>query len=136
LTAAMYAGRLGEPDALPNVAEAARAAVGRVPNLHRPIDLLLSGLANLITSGTSAATGPLRAALEQICHAPQSDGQPLRLASLGLAIVQENAAGELWDDAIWHQLASNLVTHARDAGALAVLPPALVFLAGIHVYAG
>jgi len=78
----------------------------------------------------------LRAALEQICHAPQSDGQPLRLASLGLAIVQENAAGELWDDAIWHQLASNLVTHARDAGALAVLPSALVFLAGIHVYAG
>ena len=136
LTAAMYAGRLGEPGALPNVAEAARAAVGRVPNLQRPIDLLLSGLANLITSGTSEAAVPLRAALEQICHAPQSDGQPLRLASLGLAIVQENAAGELWDDAIWHQLASNLVTHARDAGALAVLPSALVFLAGIHVYAG
>ena len=136
LTAAMYAGRLGESGALPNVAEAARAAVGRVPNLQRPIDLLLSGLANLITSGTSEAAVPLRAALEQICHAPPSDGQPLRLASLGLAVVQEIAAGELWDDAIWHQLASNLVTHARDAGALAVLPSALVFLAGIHVYAG
>jgi len=136
LTAAMYAGRLGEPDALPNVAEAARAAVGRVPNLQRPIDLLLSGLANLITSGTSEAAVPLRAALEQICDAPPSDGQPLRLASLGLAVVQEIAAGELWDDAIWHQLASNMVRRARDSGALAVLPSALVFLAGTHIFAG
>ena len=136
LTAAMYAGRLGEPGALPNVAEAARAAVGRVPNLQRPIDLLLSGLANLITSGTSEAAVPLRAALEQICHASPSDGQPLRLASLGLAVVQEIAAGELWDDAIWHQLASNMVRRARDSGALAVLPSALVFLAGTHIFAG
>jgi len=136
LTAAMYAGRLGEPGALPNVAEAARAAVGRVPNLQRPIDLLLSGLANLITSGTSEAAVPLRAALEQICDAPPSDGQPLRLASLGLAVVQEIAAGELWDDAIWHQLASNMVRRARDSGALAVLPSALVFLAGTHIFAG
>jgi len=136
LTAAMYAGRLGESGALPNVAEAARAAVGRVPNLQRPIDLLLSGLANLITSGTSQAAVPLRAALEQICHAPPSDGQPLRLASLGLAVVQEIAAGELWDDAIWHQLASNMVRRARDSGALAVLPSALVFLAGTHIFAG
>jgi len=136
LTAAMYAGRLGEPGALPNVAEAACAAVGRVPNLQRPIDLLLSGLANLITSGTSEAAVPLRAALEQICHAPPSDGQPQRLASLGLAVVQEIAAGELWDDAIWHQLASNMVRRARDSGALAVLPSALVFLAGTHIFAG
>jgi DNA-binding CsgD family transcriptional regulator len=137
LTAAMYAGRLGEPGALATVAEAARAAVGRVPNLHRPIDLLLSGLANQITIGTSAAAGPLRTALESIrSHVQRSDGQALRWASLGLAIVQENAAGELWDDAIWHQLASNMVRHARDTGALAVLPSALVFLAGTHIFAG
>jgi hypothetical protein len=39
LTAAMYAGRLGEPGALANVAQAARAAISRVPNnLHRPVD--------------------------------------------------------------------------------------------------
>ena len=56
--------------------------------------------------------------------------------SLGLAIVQEFAAGELWDDAIWHQLATDVVRHARDAGALAVLPSALVYRAGVHVFAG
>jgi len=137
LTAAMYAGRLGEPDALLNVAECARAAVGREPNLHRPVDLLLSGLANLITSGTAAALPPLREALGLICSTSQSsDGQALQWASLGLAIVQENAAGEVWDDAMWHQLASNMVRDAREAGALAVLPSALVFLAGTHVFAG
>jgi DNA-binding CsgD family transcriptional regulator len=137
LTAAMYAGRFGDPGALVTVAEAARAAVGRVENLHRPVDLLLSGFANLITSGTSAAAGPLRAALELLCsHPPKDDGEALGWASLSLAIVQENAAGELWDDAIWHQLAKKMVRQARDAGALAVLPSALAFLAGSHMWAG
>ena len=56
--------------------------------------------------------------------------------SLGLAIVQESAASELWDDAIWHQLATDVVRQARDAGALAVLPPALAYRAGVHVFAG
>ena len=56
--------------------------------------------------------------------------------SLGLAIVQESAAGELWDDVIWTQLAADVVRQAREAGALAVLPPALVFRAGIHLMSG
>ena len=37
---------------------------------------------------------------------------------------------------ICHQLATVVVRHARDAGALAVLPPALVYRAGVHVQAG
>src|SRR4029077_17036026 len=49
LAAAMYAGPLSAPDALENVAEAARASVRQVPQLHRPIDLLLSGMADRIT---------------------------------------------------------------------------------------
>ena len=71
LAAAMYAGRLGEPGALANVAEAARAAVGRVPELHRPIDLLLSGMANRITGGVNAGSDPLRTALELMCSQAQ-----------------------------------------------------------------
>jgi DNA-binding CsgD family transcriptional regulator len=137
LAAAMYAGRLGEPGALMNVAEAARDAVGPVPKLHRPIDLLLSGMANRITGGASAGSDPLRTALELMCtQAQQNDGQALRWMSLGLAIVQESAAGELWDDAIYRQLATDAVRHARDAGALAVLPAALAYRAGVHVLAG
>jgi ATP/maltotriose-dependent transcriptional regulator MalT len=75
--------------------------------------------------------------LELICSQPQrSDREALGWASLGLAIVQENAAGELWDDAIWNHLASNMVRQARAAGALAVLPSALAFRAGTHLWAG
>ena len=77
------------------------------------------------------AAAPLRTALELMCtQAQQNDGQALRWMSLGLAIVQESAAGELWDDAIYFQLATNMVRQARDAGALALLPPALAYQAG------
>jgi DNA-binding CsgD family transcriptional regulator len=137
LAAAMYAGRLGEPGALASVAEAADAAVGRVPALHRPIDLLLVGMANRIAGVASAGCNPLRTALELMCvPAHQNDGQALRWMSLGLAIAQESATGELWDDGIYHQLSTDAVRHARDAGALAVLPAALAYRAGVHVLSG
>jgi DNA-binding CsgD family transcriptional regulator len=134
LAAAMYAGRLSEPGALANVAEAARAAVGRLSELQLPIDFLLSGMANQITGDMSAASGPLRTGLELMCTEP---GQALRWMSLGLTIVPDVAAfGELWDETLWQQLATVVVRQARDAGALAVLPPALAFRAGVHVFAG
>ena len=137
LVAAMYAGRLGEPGGLGNAAEAARTAVDRVPKLHRPIDLLLSGWASRITGGVTAGADALRAALELMCEqAEQNDGQAVHWMPLGLAIVLESAAAELWDDAIYHQLATAVVRHAREAGALAVLPPALIYRAGVHVQAG
>jgi DNA-binding CsgD family transcriptional regulator/tetratricopeptide (TPR) repeat protein len=137
LAAAMYAGRLGPPGGMKSVAEAARAAVHRVPTLNRPIDLLLSGMADRITGGVIASAGPLRHALELMCQLGQrNDGQALGWMSLGLAIVQESAAGELWDDTTWPQLATNIVRQARDSGALVVLPSALVFRAGVHVLSG
>jgi len=137
LVAAMYAGRLGEPGALANVADAARAAVCRVPESHRPIDLLLSGWANRISGGVTAGADALRVALELMCEqARQNDGHASLWMPLGLAIVPESAAAELWDDSIYHQLANAVVRKARYAGALAVLPPALVYRAGVHVQAG
>ena len=42
----------------------------------------------------------------------------------------------LWDEAIVHQLSTAVVRQARDAGALAVLPRALVYRAGVHLLAG
>jgi DNA-binding CsgD family transcriptional regulator len=137
LAAAMYVGRLGEPGALVTAAEAARGAVERLPESPRPVDFLLSGMANRIADGASARSDPLRIALELMCApAEQGHGQAMRWMSLGLAIVQESAAGELWDDAIYRELATAAVRQARDAGALAVLPPALAFRAGVHVLGG
>jgi hypothetical protein len=45
-------------------------------------------------------------------------------------------AYEVWDDETWHQLTSRLVEFARNAGALAVLPLALIFRSQVHVQAG
>ncbi len=138
LVASMYAGRLGEPDALSTTAGAARAAVSRVSKMSRPIDLLLSGLANRFTGGVNAGADVLRAALELMCEQAEGvGGQTLQWMSLGLAILQDSASfGELWDDMLWQRLTTVMVRQARDAGALAVLPPALASRAGAHVFAG
>ncbi|WP_433578858.1 ATP-binding protein [Nocardia brasiliensis] len=136
LAAAMYAGRLGA-DALAITATAARTAVARVPEPARPIDLLLSGLANRLSGAAPTAAELLHTALKLLCaQAKQDDGQTLRWMSLGLTIVQDAAAVDVWDDTLWEQLATALVRQARAAGALALLPPALAYRAGVHVFAG
>jgi hypothetical protein len=51
-------------------------------------------------------------------------------------VTPEPLAPELWDDEIWHELATRAVGLARDAGALAILPNALTYRASLHVLAG
>jgi DNA-binding CsgD family transcriptional regulator len=134
LAAAMYAGRLGERRRLAEIADAARAAVDRVPELHRPIDFLLSGMASRIIDGPGAGSEHLRAALELWnSHAQRDDGQPVIWP---FPIAQESAAHELWDDLVLEQIATDMVRRARDTGAVAVIPPALTYRAGVHVYRG
>ncbi len=133
LAAAMYAGRLGGPDQLGQVAEAAGAALGDPADLHRPVDLLLSGVTSRITTGGGGEQ--MRAALELMCGDAHA-GHVLQWMSLGLAIIQESATGEVWDDGLYRQLAVAAVGQARDAGALTVLPAALAFRAGVHMVAG
>ena len=134
LTAAMYAGRLGEPGLLAKVAAAGRAAVDRVSDLRRPIDFLLSGMASRIIDGPGAGSVHLRSALSLWNdHTQNGDGQP---AVWPFPIAQESAAHELWDDAVLEQIATEMVRRARDTGALAVIPPALAYRAGAHTYRG
>jgi DNA-binding CsgD family transcriptional regulator len=76
----------------------------------------------------------LRSTLQDICA--QTNSQILRWMSLAFPVVQETAAAELWDDAIYRQLATDIVRHARDAGALAIIPRALAYQARAHVLAG
>ena len=134
LSAAMYAGRLGEPGRLAEIAGAARGAVDRVPELQRPIDFLLSGMASRIIDGPGAGSDHMRSALELWNdHTQQGDGKP---AVWPFPIAQESAAHELWDDAVLQQIATDMVRRARDTGALAVIPPALAYRAGVHVYRG
>jgi DNA-binding CsgD family transcriptional regulator len=134
LTAAMYAGRLGEPGLLTAVARAGRAAVRRVDELQRPIDFLLSGMTSRILDGPGAGSEHMRSALELWkVHGENDNGQAVQPP---FPIAQESAAHELWDDAVLQQIATDTVRRARDTGSLAVLPPALAYRAGVHVYTG
>ncbi|MEE6167608.1 MULTISPECIES: helix-turn-helix transcriptional regulator [unclassified Mycolicibacterium] len=134
--AAMYASR-NRPEALTQVATAARVAVDRVPDLRHPIDLLLSGIAHRVTGGLADGARQLRAALETWCSPTgPGDVQALRWMALAYPVVHESAAGELWDDDLLDRMSGAMVQRARAAGALALLPPAIAFRAGVHVLEG
>lgn len=136
LAAAMYASR-SQPEAMVVAAEAARTAVKGIVPPARAIDLLLIGMANLITDGLTVAVGPLRSALELWCeHARRRDGRALRWLSLAFPILQESVAGEMWDDELIDRLATDMTAYARATGALALLPPAIAYQAGVHVHRG
>ena len=51
-------------------------------------------------------------------------------------IVQSMTVFELWDDDAFHALATRAVQLARDTGALALLPVALVYRSGVHLFGG
>lgn len=134
LAAAMYAGRLAEPNLLTEVANAGRAAIGRLAELSRPVDYLLSGVTSRIIDGPGAGFAHMRAALELWnAHEESTEAED---RNWPFPVAQESAAHELWDDAVLQQIATETVRRARDAGALAALPAALSYRAGAHVYMG
>ncbi|GAA1212762.1 LuxR family transcriptional regulator [Mycolicibacterium alvei] len=136
MAAAVFASR-NQPEALVEAAEAARAAVAGVAEPSRPIDFLLIGVTKLVTEGLSAAVDHLRAALDLWCeHARHRDATALHWLGLAFPVVQESVAGELWDDVLMEGLATAMIGYARATGALALLPPAIAYQAGVHVQDG
>ncbi|CDO09134.1 helix-turn-helix transcriptional regulator [Mycolicibacterium cosmeticum] len=134
LTAAIYAGRLGEPGLLAEVATAGLTAAGTVAQLQRPVDYLLRGMATRIVDGPGTGSADLRTALELWnAHAQERAGQWLYWP---FPVAQESAAHEMWDDEVLERIAGDTVRRAREAGALAALPPALGYRAGVHFYRG
>ncbi len=132
--AAMYGGRLCPRGGAIEVAEPARLApAGSQP--PRPSDLLLDGLAMRIIDGPAASAQSLRDALALIQReADRSDNTGWMWQAFPIAL--ESATHEVWDDELWHHLATRAVQIARDVGALSVLPAALIYRAGVHVHAG
>ena len=94
-------------------------------------DLLLDGLALLITEGYAAGTPALRRAL--LAFRGQDISAEQGLSWLWLAGL---AAMAVWDDETWHILASRHVKLARDAGALSELPLAVRWRILLHTHAG
>src|SRR4029077_4665469 len=102
-----------------DVASAARKAPASLVPGRAP-DLLLDGLARLVTEGYAAGTPALRRALLAVLN--QDISAEEGLSWLWLA---ERAAMAVWDDETWHLLASRHVKLARDAGAFSELPLAV-----------
>lgn len=132
--AAMYGGRLCLRGGAVEVAEPARLAPpGTQP--PRPTDLLLDALAMRITHGAAASAQMLRGALDLIRREADRPGNTSWMWQ-AFPIALESATHELWDDQMWHHLATRAVQIARDVGALSILPSALIYRAGVHVHAG
>jgi DNA-binding CsgD family transcriptional regulator len=128
LMAAQFAGRLAGGVVL-EVAEAARAAPP-APDPGAP-DLLLDGVAVMITDGHSAAAPLLKRAV--LAFRTGDGGADGGFRWLWLA---EEAAIEVWDHESWHALAMREVELVREAGALTMLPLALSATIYAQVFAG
>ena len=123
IASAMFAGRLGTGPDEREVAEAARASP-RAP-AQGAADVLLDALVTRFTEGYAASVAPLSRALRAFGE-PDGGGEDRRWLWLACRLAQD-----LWDDELWHVLATRGVRVARDTGALNLLPNALNYLAAL-----
>jgi DNA-binding CsgD family transcriptional regulator len=124
----------GGPSTRPNLREVAesarRAPAHSAPT--RPVDVLLDGVARRYTDGYTPSVSTLRSALEVFLRSAEDGGvHSTRWFWLAWLL-----AGDLWDDALQEEVASRAVRLARETGALANLPIALVYRAVVHINAG
>jgi DNA-binding CsgD family transcriptional regulator len=117
--AALFAGRLASAGNLLEVSRAARD-VPRPTAPPRPADLLLDGLAVLITEGRAAAAPILRRALSGFRGDEVSVEKGLQWG-----VMASSAAATLWDFDSWDAVITRHVELARGTGALTVLSIAL-----------
>jgi DNA-binding CsgD family transcriptional regulator len=131
LGAAIFSGRLSGRVGVREAAEAARGAPAP-PRPPRATDLLLDGLVTRFTDGYVGGLTPLRRALNAFVQdAPGNADDVMRWFWLPWLV-----AGDLWDDELWHALATRAVRLGRESGALNVLPLALGYRAVVHLQAG
>ncbi|WP_083751351.1 helix-turn-helix transcriptional regulator [Saccharothrix sp. ALI-22-I] len=129
--AAVFAGRLDGRGGVREVAEAARAAP-QGPRPPRLVDAFLDGLATWFADGYVGGASLVKHALREFRRDAGRNGDDVMR---WLWLVWP-AAGDLWDDETWHELATHAVRTARETGALNFLPLALAYRAAVHVHAG
>jgi DNA-binding CsgD family transcriptional regulator len=127
--AALFAGRLAGAGDLPEVSRAARALP---PRTHppRPVDLVLDGLALIVTDGPAAAAAALRQAVS--CFS----GPGVTADELRWGWMAQGTASALWDDDAWRVMLVRQVRLARAAGALERLPILLASLGTAVAWSG
>jgi DNA-binding NarL/FixJ family response regulator len=130
LTAALFAGRLARRA---NALEVATLVTQLFPSAEPPraSDLLLEGLALLITDGSTASIPFLQQAVSSFRSDDLGIEERLRWSWLA-----GRAASFIWDYDSWDDLTGRQIQVARDAGALTMLPLALSTRAAFHLLAG
>jgi DNA-binding CsgD family transcriptional regulator len=128
IASAMFAGRLGNGPDERAVAEAARAS--NRAHTGSAADALLGALVTRFTDGYAAAVAPLSQALLAFTGS-EAGGADRRWLWLACRLAQD-----LWDDELWHALATRGVRLARETGALSLLPVMANYLAASHVLSG
>ena len=129
LSAAVFGGRLASGGAALDVAEAVRAAAPS--QTARAPDLLLDGLAQVITAGYTAGAPMLKQAVSAFRSEDASREEGLRWLWQVC-----HAAGLLWDYKSWDVLSARRAELTRNAGALAALPIAYNTRVAVHLFAG
>ena len=130
LTAAISAGGRARETSADAVA---RAAIESRPSTNPPraSELLLDGLALLVTDGYASGTPVVKEALNAFRAEDLGIEERLRWSWLA-----GRAAAFIWDFDSWDVLTARQIQAARDAGALSVLPLSLGTRAALHLFAG
>ena len=104
----------------------------RRPGCESPgaAEALLDALVTRFTEGYAASVAPLSQALRAFGE-PDGGGEDRRWLWLACRLAQD-----LWDDELWHVLATRGVRIARDTGALNLLPNMANYLAALNVHSG
>jgi DNA-binding CsgD family transcriptional regulator len=129
LSAAIYAGRLGEPGAVMEIATAILAATAD-DDSDRASDLILRGQALLCAEGLEAGISTVRRAVRAFREQPP-DARELHWMWFG-----GRAAQDIWDAEGLRTLAERQVRLARAGGVLTVLPMALSLLMVVRTFDG
>ena len=114
--AAFFAGRFASAGSLVDVSRAAKSAP-RPTGPLRPSDLLLDGLATVVTEGLAAAAPLLRRTSAKFADQASPAQENFRWGWL-----TTNPPNLVWDEDSWHAISARNLKEARDAGALARLP--------------
>ena len=130
LSAALLGHRTSQIGTL-EIARAARGATAAPPGESRAPDLLLEGMATLITDGYATGVPAVQRALSVFRDGDLPIGEQLRWL-----FVATRCAIDIWDDESWRDLAIRQVELARAAGALSLLPFAITQRFGMHLHAG
>ncbi|MFI8301227.1 AAA family ATPase [Streptomyces nigra] len=135
ISATIFAGRVHGPTGARAAAAAARAS-GAPPSGSKAADLLLDGVAAILTEGYEAGLTALRGALDLLAQEELRTREATMRWLLLAPVALEAFIHYAWDLHAWDTLATRAVRLARDIGALGALPPALIYAGGVHIHYG